>query len=190
MRNTYFILRHGQTIHQTEKSNIIYGWPDDRPACVLTETGREQVEKSAEMLKKEKIDLIFASDARRTEETARIANKGLKLKINFDERLRDVNWGVFQGKNKEEALGYFSSQEERFVKRPPEGESWNDCEKRISDFLEDIEKKYQGKNVLVVSHGDPLWLLEGLVKGSSRSDLLEQIKNNSTIKTGEFRKIN
>ncbi|MGI6335273.1 MAG: histidine phosphatase family protein [Minisyncoccales bacterium] len=47
----------------------------------------------------------------------------------------------------------------------PQGETWNDCRERMKKVLNEIENIFQGKNVLIVSHGDPLWLLEGYIKG-------------------------
>ena len=57
LKNNYFILRHGQTIHQTKKRGIVYGWPDDEPPCGLTKFGKEQIKKAAQKLKKKNIDL-------------------------------------------------------------------------------------------------------------------------------------
>jgi broad specificity phosphatase PhoE len=37
--------------------------------------------------------------------------------------------------------------------------------KRLLDFLDDVEKKYKGKNILIISHGDPLWFLAGIIRG-------------------------
>lgn len=33
------------------------------------------------------------------------------------------------------------------------------------DFLNEVEKKYQNKNILIISHADPLWFLAGIIKG-------------------------
>lgn len=189
LNNKYIFLRHGQTIHQTKKRNIIYGWPDDNPPCGLTKFGEKQIKKAAKKLKNEKIDLIFSSDAKRTKQTAAIVAKKMGLKINYDKRLRDINWGIYQGKSKFDALAYYKNIQSRFKKAPPKGESWNDCLKRITSFFKEIESKYSGKTILIVSHGDPLWLLEGLLKGTSQNKLLLQKISGKTIKTGEVKKI-
>jgi broad specificity phosphatase PhoE len=191
LKNKYILLRHGQTIHQTQKKNIVYGWPDDNPPCGLTKKGREQIKEAAKKLKNEKIDLIFSSDALRTKETAEIVAKELGLAtINYDARLRDINWGIYQGKTKFEAWAYYKNPQSKFKKAPPQGESWNDCLKRVTDFLKELEQKYSGKTILIVSHGDPLWLLEGWFQGKTQKQLLLQKFTGNTIKTGEIRKLN
>jgi len=189
LKNNYFILRHGQTIHQTKKRGIVYGWPDDEPPCGLTKFGKEQIKKSVKKLKKKDIDLIFCSDARRTKETAEIVAKELDLRVSYDERLRDVNWGIYQGKSALRAWAYYKNPKLRFKKAPPKGESWDEVRDRMLSIFKELEQKYNGKNILIISHGDPLWLLEGWIKGRSENQLLKQKFTGKMIKTGEVRKL-
>lgn len=192
LKNKYFILRHGQTAYQTEKRNlIIYPWPEISP-IKLTKKGREQVKKAVKILSGKKIDLIFASDFFRTRQTAKIAAEKIKRKIHLDKRLRDIDLGIFKGKTKAEFYRDFpiSSSQKRFHQKPPGGESWFDCRKRMLNFLMYINKKYKGKNILIISHGDPLWLLEGAIKGWSFKKMIEMKKNKiSRIQTGELREL-
>jgi len=107
LKNRYFLLRHGKTIHQAEKKDIIYDYPDDNPACVLLEEGVKQAQIAGEALKGKNINLIFSSDILRAKQTVKIVagliNYNLE-KIVYDKRLRDINWGIFGGQNKEKAL--------------------------------------------------------------------------------------
>lgn len=187
MNNSYFILRHGRNIHQTEKKDIVYGWPDEEPPCFLDEVGVEQITVAAQQLKNKKIDLIFASDILRTRQSAEIVAKKLGLNVICDERLRDINWGIFQGRHKKEAWAYYKDMAEKFTKAVPEGESWNDCRKRMMDFFEEKEKKYKGKIILIVSHGDPLLLLDCSLKGLSNEEIIK--KRLKMINVGELRKL-
>ena len=123
LNNSYFILRHGQTIHQTKKKPQIYKWPD-KPPVKLTEKGVKQIKKVAKKLKKEKIDLIYSSDIYRTRQSAGIVAKELGLKVKFDKRLRDINLGIYRGGFKKDFYQDFPDPEERFSKKPPRGESW------------------------------------------------------------------
>ncbi len=184
--NQYHILRHGQTIYQTKKRDIIYPcFGND--SVELTKQGEAQIEKVAKILKKEKIDLIFSSDFLRTKQTANIIAQKLKLKIVFDKRLRDVNLGVWHGKSKKEFYQVFPrTEEKRFYERPLEGESWLDCKKRILNFINEINQKYQNKKILIISHGDVLWLLEGAMKGLEN----KQYFHLPIIKVGEIKKLN
>lgn len=190
LKNKYFILRHGQTIYQTKKKNFIYPFFPERPSIRLTKKGVKQIKAASVKLKKQKIDLIFSSDFFRTKQTANIAAKELGLKIRFDKRLRDINLGVFRGGEKERFYLAFPFHSKKFFyQRPSRGENWRDCRKRMLNFLKDIDKEYKNKNILVVSHGDPLWLLEGAVKNWSMEKLLKVKKNKEFIKTGEFRQL-
>jgi len=187
LRNKYFILRHGETTYQTQEKKLVYYWPDSNPPVSLTKKGQNQIKEVAKYLKDKKIDLIFSSDIFRTQQTTEIVSKELRLKVGYDSRLRDVNFGIFQGKPTTKAWAYYKDPKERFKKAPPKGESWLDVRKRMTSFLKEIDKKYNGKKILIVSHGDPLWLLEGWVSELSDKKLLKQKKENSTIKVGELR---
>jgi len=191
LRNKYFILRHGQSTHQIEKPGVVYYWPEDKPPANLTNTGRKQIQERVKRLKGKKIDLIFSSDALRTRQTAEIVAKELGLGVKFDQRLRDVNWGVFQGKPMKEAWDYYKHNiEEKFKKAPPEGDSWRDVRKKIVNFIKEIEGKYEGKNILIVSHGDPLWLLDNWVRGLDEKESLKDRKPGCPIKIGELKELN
>lgn len=172
MKNKYILLRHGETIYQTKKEKFLYPWPDF--INNLTEKGKKQTETVAEKLKNKKIVLIYSSDFLRTRQTAEIVAKILGLKIIFDKRLRDINFGIFQGKETDKYRNFFVNKKQRFFKRPPRGESWRDVRKRMIDFIKDIEKKYKNKTILIISHGDPLWLLFGTLKGLNEEGLLEK----------------
>jgi len=115
LKSKYFLLRHGKTIHQAEKKDIIYNYPDDNPTCILLEQGVKEVQLAGEMLKGKNIDLIFSSDLLRTRQTVKIVAELINYnleKIVYDKRLRDINWGIFGGKNKEKAWAYYSSGRE------------------------------------------------------------------------------
>jgi len=187
MNNTYFILRHGETPYQLKKEETMYPWPEPFP-ILLTEKGKRQIKNAAQKFKSEKIDLIFSSDISRTRETAKIISKEIKVKPIFDVRLREIDKGIYNGKLIKEYKKIFSDQKQRFFKRPLNGESRQDCKKRMIDFLEEIDKKYRNKNILMISHGTPLYLLEGAAKGLEDEKLLER-KKDFSLKVGEFKKL-
>jgi len=188
MRNKYYLLRHGKTIYQTKKKGIIYP-ARDSTEIRLTKKAEGEIKKLAKKIKKLSVDLIYSSDFFRARQTAEIVAKGLKKKIFFDKRLRDINLGVYHGKSKKEFYRNFPrNYPERFIKRPPRGESWKDCQKRIFDFFKEINKKYKGKTILIVGHGDPLWLLEGAFKKWPLKKFIKTSTSNY-IQPGELRKL-
>jgi isoleucyl-tRNA synthetase len=185
-KNRYFILRHGES-EMNVKDILISKLPEKIP-CPLTKKGRDQIKKVAKKLKKEKIDLIFSSDLKRTKETAEILAKELGAKIIFDKRLRDIQFGIFEGKTLKEYRSFWKSYEERFKKAPKGGENYNQVKMRVYNFLKELEKKYSGKTILIVSHQRPLAMLEGATKGYSEKEYFEKIEPKK-LKKGEFREI-
>jgi len=173
MRNKYFLLRHGETIYQTKKGDFLYPW-SQTTSSGLTKIGKGQIKAAAKKLKDKNIDLIYSSDFLRTRQTAKIVAKELGSKVNFDKRLRDINFGIYHGKLIKEYSQFFSTRKQKFSKRPPQGENWRDVKKRVKNSIKDIEKKHKNKTILIVSHGDPLWLLYGILKGLNEKEILER----------------
>lgn len=210
MNNRYILLRHGQTIYQTKKKKFLYPWPDF--ITNLTEKGKAQIKDVAKQLKNKKtcpvgsrhkrdsfgVVLIYSSDFLRTRQTAEIIAEILGLKIIFDKRLRDINFGIFQEGKIDEYRKFFINKKLKFFKRSPKGESWRDVRKRTIDFIKDIGKKHKNKTILIVSHGDPIWLLNGFLKRISEKKLLGKRQFDNTFSSikgfypgpGEFLEIN
>ena len=192
LKNKYILLRHSKNIHQTKLKDIIYYFPDDNPPCQLIEEGVEEAKRAGEKIKEKNIDYIYCSDILRARQTAKIVADIIGFdseKIIYDTRLRDINWGIFCGKHKDEAWAYYNYDKMRKFNEPtPEGETWNDCRKRMIDLLQEIERNNENKNILIISHGDPLWLLEGYIKGISDEELVEK-RAEIMIQTGEVKEI-
>lgn len=171
MKNKYILLRHGETIYQTEKKTLLYPWPDF--VTGLTKRGKEQVETAAKKLKSKEVDLVYSSDFLRVKQTAEIIAKELGLRVKIDKRLRDINFGIYSGGPVKKYYCFFSNMRQKFFKRPQKGENWRDVKKRIVSFVKSVEKKNKSKRILVVSHGDPLWIFCGILKRLGEKKLLE-----------------
>ncbi|KKR88577.1 MAG: Isoleucine-tRNA ligase [Candidatus Wolfebacteria bacterium GW2011_GWA1_44_24] len=188
--NKYFVMRHGMAEHNVK--NIASA--KVKNGNHLVEKGRKQSLAAANKLKKEKIDFIFSSDFTRTKETAEIVAKNIGLaknKIIFDERLREVNVGVFDGRSTNEYHNYFYSLEEKFYKNPPQGENLIELKNRASEFLYKIDGRYSGKNILIISHEYTIWcLFAGAAGADVKTSVEMKINKNDFIKTGEIMKLN
>ncbi len=169
--NRYFVMRHGQA-----RSNVENFVNDDNSIeNHLTEEGKRAVRASAEDLRKEKIDLIVVSPLTRTQETAQIVAKELGLPdsaVMTDERLRERGLGVFNTKSRKEWFASVASLEKDFTTSIGGSESLMDVRRRVGDFIFEIERRYAGKNVLIVTHGSPSWLLEHMAKRTPLSELV------------------
>jgi isoleucyl-tRNA synthetase len=131
----------------------------------------------------------------RTKETAEIISKELGFsndQIIFDNRLHEVNVGKLDGMKDSEYQAYFGSREEKFWKIPPEGESHSDVKNRMTDFVYETDSKYEGKNILIVSHNTPIWLMFAGVSGMTPAQAIairesgQPFVENSEIKEMPF----
>ena len=190
LNNTYYILRHGESRGNVE--NIISSWPE-KFHNPLTKKGQGQIKAAAGKLENKNIDSIFCSPVLRAKETAEIVGKKLSIKPRVDKRLRELGFGVFNGKIVAEFEKHFARYEGRIKNKPLKGENYTDVSKRMFDFLKTINKKYKNKNILIISHQAPLLLLRAKVDGHSLSEgivALEKVFHEKRITKGELIELN
>jgi len=146
--------RHGQTSYN--KQEIVLGTTD----IELDETGEKQAlilaEKIADM---NCIDIIIASPMKRAQRTARAVAERCGLDIVTEERLREWDYGYYEGKSRF-TEGFAENKIEFGVRMGKSGESLMQLAHRVYSALDDIIKNYSGKNVLVVSHGGVCRVIE------------------------------
>ncbi len=183
--NTFYMLRHAEATHnvsgyiasgETEKT-------ERQPK--LTQRGKEQVTGVAEELYDKDIGTIYASPYKRTVETASIIAEKLGLKIKLDARLGEIDMGVFDGKDIEEYREFFKNGIDRFTKTIEDGESLSDVKVRAKLFLDDVLKNHKDENILVVSHGGTLWMMDSILLNTG-----ENILDILHYEPGEFKIFN
>jgi broad specificity phosphatase PhoE len=180
-------MRHGQAISNVKA--LCSCWPEKFNNS-LTSKGKAEIKESVKKLIDKDIDLIFASDLLRTKQSAGIIGKTLKIKPKFDKRLREVGFGIFNGKKLESMWKYFKHENERIKSRPPKGENYEEILKRMASFLKETDKKYKNRNILIISHEGPLCLLQGKVLGLSLKETIEKYSLDKRIHKGEIRELN
>ena len=62
---------------------------------------------------------------------------------------------------------HFKKESDRVRHGADGGETYAEILRRMISFLKNIDKKYKGQNILIVSHEGPLFLLQGKVMGYS-----------------------
>ena len=180
-KNRFFIARHCEGEHNV--AGILASGPENNgTGPELTSKGIKQAEKIAAEFKKQKIDIIYASPFKRTRQTANIIAKAVGAKVVTDKRLAEVNAGVFNGRPDADFFKFFKDAAERFSKTPPGGENYADVRRRVMDFILDVNSKHQNKTILIVGHGDPLWVLMGALNGLKN----EEIAKTNGPKIGEY----
>jgi isoleucyl-tRNA synthetase len=190
-RNNFTAIRHGEALNNVLRvTSSLAETPHG-----LTEKGIEQVKESSQDLKSKKIDYIFYSPLQRTKETANILKEQLGLKDEAfieDDRLREVGHGKWEGKSVDEYRNAVGKDWEtlRFDVETDGVESYNSIRRRVGEFLLDIDKKYKGKNILIVSHDVLIWLMESVALGASSKDaVLMRGDGDTGLKNAEIREI-
>ena len=184
--NKYFILRHGEGEHNVRK----FLSSDDSSMSHVTEKGRADIVAVAKKVKNQNIDVIYTSPLARTRETAEIIIKECGLNENIlviDDRLKEIQTGIYNGKT-EDNIRKSPFFKDRFNVRPEGGENLVDVKKRVGEFIYEIDSTQKGKNILIVSHDWPIWMLDGIRSGADNKEL-ESIKQHgkSFIQVGELR---
>ncbi len=149
---TYFV--HGTTVDN--ENEISSGWSD----CGLSALGIKQAEELRQQTQHQTFDIVFASDQKRAVDSAKIT-WGNKYKIIHDKRLRECNYGDFNGKPSSvvEPL-----QEESINNAFENGESYEHVKKRIAEFLKYLTENYDGQHVAIVAHKAPQIALDVLLR--------------------------
>ena len=143
------LLRHAET--EWNKQKRIQGHSDSP----LTAEGKASANQWGSTLKTLPINRIISSDLGRVKETSQTINRHLKLSIIEEMRLREQNWGQWEGlsipeiENTEEFKEELSSG---WNFRPRDGESREEVWQRSHEALLKAADKWPGDTLLVVTH--------------------------------------
>ncbi|MGH3712586.1 MAG: histidine phosphatase family protein [Micromonosporaceae bacterium] len=145
------IWRHGQTIWN--RQNRIQGQTD----VPLDETGQQQASAAAELLATEAVDLLVSSDLGRARETAHALSALNGLPVEIDNRLRERQYGEWEGLTHEEISARWPTEFARWKTGQPIPECGledpDDVAKRVGDALLDLVEQAGDGTLVVVSHG-------------------------------------
>ncbi len=142
-----YVTRHGLT--EWNKCDRICGSTD----IELSNEGIEQARRLAEeCLRVGDIDVIVSSPMKRALRTSREVADRLGLEIITDERLREWDYGSFEGKDRFTS-GFAEAKAAWGCKMPDGGESVFQLVQRTYNFIDDVKRLYPDKNVLAVCHG-------------------------------------
>lgn len=170
-KNTYYILRHGYSAKNLPGSGQVVSGRLETDKYDLTSRGIEDTKKIARSLKKSSVDLILSSPFLRTRHTAQIVSDYVGVKYKIDKRLKELDHGsACEGLT--EPVCIPPGVKVDFDTKRGDGESWRDVKARIGSLLCELERKYEGKKILLVSHGDPIWILKGLATNMSEQELV------------------
>jgi len=165
------LVRHGEAEGNIERR--FHGHYDSK----LTENGHLQVQKLANKLKDEKIDVLYSSDLSRAYETAKYIADIKNLDIQIIEGLREINGGDWENVPWEDLSGIWPEEHEHWENTPhllqmPNGESMVDFQNRVVKEILKIIEHNTNKNICVVTHGTVIKVLLCFFYGKPLEDIV------------------
>ena len=131
--------------------------------CSLSEEGREQAQALGERVSGSPVDLVYSSPLKRAAETAAIAFPAEQ--VVFDDRLQELHFGAFQGRNaveNAELAEWTEWMKDPFGTRVPGGESYRDLRERMVSWLESLPDL---PHIVAVTHSGPIQAVLAHVMG-------------------------
>lgn len=149
----------------------------------LSDTGRDQAGALRAWLADRQRDAlptsVVTSPYRRAADTAALAMAGMDLEVDYDERLRERDLGLFDGltgvgiraRHPEEAAR--RKKLGKFYYQPPSGESWADVAQRIRGLLADLRFGYDGERIWLFTHQAVIMAFRYALEGIEEAALLD-----------------
>lgn len=158
----FILVRHGQTAMSVAKQYSGYADPE------LTEFGRKQALAAAQALVDTPVDAIVCSPLKRCQQTAQAIARSVRpsgadkdaLEVETVEGLIEVDFGLWEGKTFAEAHAADGELHGQWLEDAsvacPGGESLQQVHRRVRKTRQELQEKYAGKTVVVVSHVNPI----------------------------------
>lgn len=148
------LVRHGESEHHVQ--GLTGGWTNKG----LTDLGKKQAELTGYRLLsfvRGRTPVLFASDLSRAVQTAQIIGRIIGIDPQFEEALREMNWGIAYDMTLEKAQELELTKTEPLIDWIPfpGAESRRMLYERISNYLTMIEEKLEDL-VIIVSHGNAI----------------------------------
>jgi probable phosphoglycerate mutase len=174
-------LRHGQAKNNTER--ILAGRTEGIP---LTDTGIEQAQHTAELLKHMNISAIYSSPIQRAKHTAEIVAEHNSLDVTIDDRLIELDMGKFTGMPYDEIFNSHGNVFMKFYNGELEiahngVETFAEVKKRVLGIVDHIIEKHPDENIVLVTHMDPIKAMLSTVVDLSPTNLFELIIANASL---------
>ncbi len=146
---------------------IASGWGDPP----LSERGRAAARELGVRRRNDGIVAVFSSDLQRAVETARIAGESASLPLFCDWRLRECNYGEWNGA----PVARLHPSRRHHLHTPyPGGESWRAAVQRVGRALGDIAHFWPGARILVIGHVATRWACEHLLNNTPLEELVNE----------------
>ncbi|KRK74703.1 phosphoglycerate mutase [Companilactobacillus alimentarius DSM 20249] len=154
----FYLIRHGQTkanVLKMKQGNI------NTEITYLNEHGQEQAKTLKDKFDISFADRIICSPLKRAQQTADILNSSTNLPITYDNRLREISYGQWDGRKNADLRkaypdaynDYWNDAKPIYSNYATEGEKFTDVIKRVNSFLLDSVAKFPDEKIICVTHG-------------------------------------
>ncbi len=166
---TLYLVRHGETVDNANQ--IMQGQTQGQ----LNDNGIKQAREFSEEWKDKPIDVVIASDLKRSVDTARIIAEPHQLEVISTPLLRERDWGSFTGRYIPELKG---------EPWPDDIETLENLLSRAGEFIAYVKQTFPEKKVLAVGHGIINKAIQSVYYQKSMSDI--QRMSNAEVRTLEL----
>ena len=144
------------------------GWNEGE----LSSQGRSSARDLRQRRLHDGIEAVFTSDLGRAVDTVKIAFVNSGIPVYFDSRLRECNYGDWNGAQ----VAKLASNRSKYIyERYPNGQSYMDVVEAMRGFLTELgDASWLGRRVLIVGHAATRWALDHLLNGVPLEILLEE----------------
>ncbi len=179
MRKYIYLVRHAQS--EFNEKGIFQGRLDSD----LTPLGFVQARLVAKFLADEGVEVVISSPQKRAYKTALTISDVLDIDLEVDERIKEMSFGVLEGKNFWELFEKERDMMTSWLKNPvkfplPTQEPMEAFEKRVLSFLEDLKGRTENR-IAVVGHGGTLHAMVCLSLGFGLEKLWQVHMDNTGV---------
>ncbi|MDF2943944.1 MAG: Phosphoglycerate mutase [Herbinix sp.] len=157
-----YLIRHGRK--NSSLCNVDVG---------LSIDGRLQAELLRDRLQYYDIDALYSSNLLRAKQTAEILNEALLLPHEIREEIREISFGLLEGKSDEyieEHFHDFKEEQKKLLEDIPYpgGENGTSVYERAMPLIQEIVQSGK-KNIVVVTHGGTIRVLLAALFGRNQA---------------------
>ncbi len=167
---TFYLVRHGET--QWNQEQRLQGWLDSP----LTENGRAAAQRLHKQLQPIEFAAAYCSSSGRARETMDILTAKRQLPIVYEDDLREIYLGDWQGQTIEDILANHKLDYELYTNYPAQfiathTESFGAVTERAMFTLKKIADQHPDETVLIVSHAVTIKCIVNAILQRSISEL-------------------
>jgi broad specificity phosphatase PhoE len=161
LANTFSIMRHGQSMANVAGIIVSCLENDRRGEHGLSEIGRKQALETAQACGLPRDTIICSSDFSRARQTAEIVRAHLDApQVHLAEALRERCFGEWEGSATDNYARVWATDETHSAQVGSGVEPVAAVLDRTTALIVELERRYSGRHILLVSHGDTLQILQ------------------------------